>query len=1001
MNNFINQKITTANTIALIKVGLLGVLSAESWYFSKIIASKINIYVASSGYEFSALIISLLLLFLVIIYLIARDFYLTITKIIRSKRIDVAIMFFTGILISASFSGIGSNIYTKIVASLTTQQLLILILLPIVLAFLLFARAIILRIYKKDSEIPFFLSDIEQKSKDDDLLDFSEGAERFAERVYNQGSPDSMVFGIDAPWGIGKSTFINLCKEYWNTKYNKEIIIYSFNPLRYENRENLLEKFVDGLIRVINKNVFTPEIRPIISKYSRFIGSKKVTFPFFGLNFEISPGNYTVDDAFDDLESTLSTFNRKVIIVVDDLDRLDFHTIKDILFVIKKSFTLPNISYAICYDTDNISLLEKEQIRTEKITEFLEKFVNVKVSLYLDNQVLIKYVSENLAKVLTGNSQADPVLISKAVGGLIDIYKSKDYHQYLPFVGDVRKLKRLINTMSLFELEKTDFENSDFDKQDLIHLLLIYINYPNIFRKIYNTETHGKRGFFSVQLPYDDDYPKSGKSIEHEYKNSEAYKKYIEHLSENQQFLLNKVFDVSKRLSQIKIDNTPQEIASSYACFNGGWTDNRNLEEYLNLIVRLSKPQKRSQHKFYLNCKNEVLQGKPVKEILEREEFSDTNNELSHELFWRVITNSLSEFNSQVGSNLIIYLLNNITNHSFFSNKDIGVGLRDDLVFFLIKLLDQVGWSDSNGKHYNNTEEYISEITEWVFGEKRHKDEGVISTLGMEERGVLGLYDLLVFRLYCSADRGGHEFNLQRALSKHSDPKAPTDGLLNNIAIVEIRKISQKIFQLFENQYINANKNIFDLIDRLTLPELTGKYISFVEAKVASGEVKDIDKRVAELKTRMKSFITYQLGNSMIKSGIGCGYYDQIGAQDKNGIKAKINNYLFDQCFNPVENLNNYEHFVDYLLINFANIFSPQDDRKYIPHIDEFTKVLDKEKLFEYWKNNSVAIRNLNLELKSKVVFTANYNASYKDDVINVYNELDKMMLEDKSETNA
>jgi hypothetical protein len=64
--------------------------------------------------------------------------------------------------------------------------------------------------------------------------------------------------------------------------------------------------------------------------------------------------------------------------------------------------------------------------------------------------------------------------------------------------------------------------------------------------------------------------------------------------------------------------------------------------------------------------------------------------------------------------------------------------LRGDLNFFLIKLLDTVGWTDQDGKHRANTQENISEIAEWVFGEGRHAGRSVIETLTKEDRGILG-----------------------------------------------------------------------------------------------------------------------------------------------------------------------------------------------------------------------------------------------------------------------
>jgi hypothetical protein len=538
-------------------------------------------------------------------------------------------------------------------------------------------------------------------------------------------------------------------------------------------------------------------------------------------------------------------------------------------------------------------------------------------------------------------------------------------------------------------------------------LLLIYINYPNIFRKIYNTETNGRGGFFSVVIPYDDDYPedanqRQSSASEHTYKNSVKYTKYLEDLSENQKFLLNKIFDITQRFENpnsqpvsrlTAIDNVPQEVKNSYACFNGkgGWTGGRNLEEYLNLIVRLAKPQKKGQYKVYLNCRDRIRNGEPVEAVLGQDIFLPSESESSHEQFWRVITNSQSEFDSSAATKLITYLLQNLPKYSLFTNSAAGVGLRDDLALFLVIMMDRIGWSDENGKHQRNTVENVSEIAEWIFGENRHVGCGVLETLGKEDRGVLGFYDLLRFRLFCSADRGGDMFNLQRALSKHGDPQAPTEGSIQIIATEEMREISQKTFQIFEAEYINKNKNFFEVVDALSLSDLACQYNGFILSKIASGEIQDSAKAVEEQKSLIKAFSIYQVGNTMMSHGVGCGYYDPTGKEDRQGINGKMNDYLFNVCFDPA-NTNNYEYFLDYLLINFANAHSFDEKQKYVPSINEFTKVIKKERLTEYWNANGAAIKALNLTGKEKRVVTVNYTASYQADLAPLYQVLDELV---------
>lgn len=1012
MNEQIKTKITSTNFLIFIKIWLVGLLSVELFYLARLIANKISEYITSNKYDSPALIISSAYFLVMISYLYYREAHLDLIKIMKSKRLDIAIIFLTGAVTSIYLGGIGTSLYSGIVSVLTINQLLVLLTLPFVTASSFLLRVIQVWLITRNKKEPsFFISDNEQRSRKDDLLGFSEVAERFAERVYNQESSDSLVFGVDAPWGVGKSTFVNFCKEYWEEKYGDKIIVYVFNPLRYENRENLLEKFIDGLIRVIQKHAFIPEIKPIISQYSQFIQSIKGNI-FGFLNIEITGGSYTVDDAFQDLETVLSSIDKKVVVVIDDLDRLNLSAVKDLLFTVKKSFTLPNVSYVLCYDAENISALEQEKPDLEKITEFLEKFVNVKVGLYLSSDKLANYVSTNLEKVLSGNSQADPVLVSKAIGGLKDIFNSNDYHLYVPYIGDVRKLKRLINTVLLLDLEKPDFENIDINNYDLIHLLLIYINYPNVFRKIYNSETGGKKGFFSLVSLYEDGYPKNDSSdvrySESNYKNSVKYTEYIKlsSVSENQRFLLNRVFDVSQRLKDANASNVPAETRTSFACFNGDplSTGNRNLEEYLNLIVQSSKPQPTGQYKFYLNLKNKLLGGTAIKEILTDAVFSYSQGENNHRQLWKIIINSSYEFDEKIGNQLISYLVNNITNYSHFEHEQMGLGLRHDLSLYLVKMLDQSGWIDENGAHRNNSDENVVKIAEWILGEGKHNGESIIETLSKEERGILGLYDLLAFRLFCSADRGGDIFNLSRALSKHGDPNAPTAGLTKIIAIEEMRIISQKVFQIFKNQYIDTKKNIFDLVETLTLDDLTGKYKEFVNAKISSGEIQDAEQIIGGLKSRVKGFIVYQLGSSSTDFGITCGYYDLDGKNDQHEIGVQMNDYLFNVCFNPgkkKDSVKNYEHFLDYLLTNFASIFESVRGRSYIPHINEFTKVFDKEKLYKYWKDNSAKIKSLNFETKDKTVLNPNYKAFYKEDLPEVYKVLDGFVKEQETKPAA
>jgi len=87
--------------------------------------------------------------------------------------------------------------------------------------------------------------------------------------------------------------------------------------------------------------------------------------------------------------------------------------------------------------------------------------------------------------------------------------------------------------MVLIDIHSTDFFNADFDSQDLINLQILYLSYPSLFRRIYNSETYGGKEVYSVKL-------QAGR-----YENSERFKEILkdENYSDNEKFLLNMIVE--------------------------------------------------------------------------------------------------------------------------------------------------------------------------------------------------------------------------------------------------------------------------------------------------------------------------------------------------------------------------------------------------------------------------------------------------------------------------
>src|SRR3569832_366640 len=252
--------------------------------------------------------------------------------------------------------------------------------------------------------------------------------------------------------------------------------------------------------------------------------------------------------------------------------------------------------------------------------EFLEKFVTVKLSLFVDSSSIRDFLRQDWqrAENQLGSIPSDTMLkLGAVISELADILVSDLAAMYLPLVGDLRKVKRFVNAMLLMQIERTDLGWSDFNKRDLINLMLLHLNYPGLFRQIYAEETEGRFGTFSVRR----------KHGEREFKNADKFAKLVEEQQGASGFLLTELFDVTT-LGLGEVDGLDEAVLASRACFNQD--SFRNLEDYLKLIVRFVTPEPQETFVLYQNAVEKVRNGAAIASILDSTDFQLNQKKQTH-----------------------------------------------------------------------------------------------------------------------------------------------------------------------------------------------------------------------------------------------------------------------------------------------------------------------------------------------------------------------------------
>ena len=236
---------------------------------------------------------------------------------------------------------------------------------------------------------------------------------------------------------------------------------------------------------------------------------------------------------------------------------------------------------------------------------------------------------------------------------------------------------------------------------------------------------------------------------------------------------------------------------------------------------------------------------------------------------------------------------------------------------------------------------------------------------------------------------------------------APTSGLVNGLALRGMRKLSQRVFALFKRSYIDAGRNFIAEAYEVPIAALLGQAFVHLrdeasqDAALRHGDT-TLASRVAAARFFAGSFVIYQLSNSLAPNGagVGCGYYDEVGTEDSGGISKRMNEYVFDFCFNPKVDGDNVLRFLDHCLAHLSSPFQTgRDEDGFVATKAGLPGGLDPKAMGMYWQRHRDHIRGLGLQDSGRCVFTPHYTAFYRDDLAGVFAVLDELAEEAASDT--
>ena len=297
----------------------------------------------------------------------------------------------------------------------------------------------------------------------------------------------SFAVGIAGSWGSGKTTYINALKRRFNES-GEDISVIDFEPWKNDNPSLIIKSFFSLL-----KSELKPHISNISIPIDKYVSSlldcdvpMKWKFFLNTIHF-LSVANKK--SPYEQIKDYLKASKHRVVVFIDDIDRLDKDEIKEVLRLIRNTANFPYIQFIVAYDKDYIiSTLKDSGI--ESPTTYLEKIFNLEITLpKYENRIVCSELEERLCKDM---NKLRFIGFDKTIHDMIyvriDNGNDKVNMYLVPCIlTNIRDVIRYRNSfyMSMQMIKDLHIQN-EIEMEDLFYVELLRYRYNDVYMFLRN-----------------------------------------------------------------------------------------------------------------------------------------------------------------------------------------------------------------------------------------------------------------------------------------------------------------------------------------------------------------------------------------------------------------------------------------------------------------------------------------------------------------------------------
>jgi hypothetical protein len=332
--------------------------------------------------------------------------------------------------------------------------------------------------YDKDDNCPL-IYEKPIKSKEEDSYNRYNYSRIVAQKVSNNFHKEgSYVIGISGSWGSGKTSFLNLIdSEICEQNFNIKIF---FKPWLSSSCSNIIIDFFSQLSNELS--VYIPQIKSKLANYADVVSDfNQNSLVKSGIKL-LKPGlPDSANIRYEDIKRILDKTKIKVLVFIDDTDRLSPEEIIEVFKLVRNTANFPYLQFIVTYDR-NFIVNSLESLSINNPDKYLEKIFNLEVTLPKFDHKLTRIA---LAEELAFNLKIDEKYINTIKTYLLSDEEDYPIERILKSKRDIIRFTNslIVNIEAISEsLENNSLD--DIEIVDFVYIELLRYKDPDFYNKL-------------------------------------------------------------------------------------------------------------------------------------------------------------------------------------------------------------------------------------------------------------------------------------------------------------------------------------------------------------------------------------------------------------------------------------------------------------------------------------------------------------------------------------